>query len=130
MITAATTIKEPPRVLRPIDIAADCYRRWCGAVNFIDDLDDYHLTGIVVSRPDIFLMAKATELPDNTGKMCLTWFIRIFVGPLDRLMPALPPWPIGRIGFCRRGDDRVRTWPIERMLRLEKLGLKDKLRKE
>jgi len=112
-------------VIRPIAIAAACYKKWKGAIKFIDDFDDYTLTGIVISRPDLFVMAKATE---HNGE--LAWFIRMLVGQLDQLIPALPPWPIEKICFCRHGDGRIRSYSIKRMLHLEKLKLAKKLANE
>lgn len=124
VITEQRTIKEPKRSLRPIDVAEQCYREWQGDVTFVDDLADYLVTGVVVSRPDFFVMAKAVE---HEGE--LAWFIRMFVGhSLVPVLLALPPFPIERVCFCRRNDGRLRSYSIKRMLHLEKLGLYNKLK--
>lgn len=126
MITDELIVKhapEPPLRERPIIIAADFYRRWIKDQTLLDDLDEYQFYGVVVSRPDIFLLARRILDPHPKHQGELAWFIRMFVGDIGELMRALPQEPIKRICFCRHGDPRVRSWPIERMLKLEKLDL-------
>jgi hypothetical protein len=106
--------------VRPIAIAEECYRHW-GGLNFFNDLAHYHLHGIVVSRPDIFLMAKAIEDPEPKHAGEVAWFIRMFVGDMAELVPALPPYPIKWIRFCRMRKDgtlKEKSWPIERAAEL------------
>lgn len=122
---------KPRAFTRPISIAMECYRRWRGRTNFIDDLDYYQLNGVVVSRPDIFLMAMAIDDPQHPGDPA--WFIRMFVGDMAALVPALPPWPIKWLRFCRlrkNGTLRENSYSIRRMLHLEKLKLHRKLNQE
>ena len=121
MITAQRLIREQiPRKITPIRIAALCYKQWGSKVEFIDDLDDYLLNGVVIARPDIFGMAKITDLaPEGAKEKDLAWFIRMAVGDLPRLLEALPCY-LPKISFCRRNDGRVRVYRLERLLKLTK----------
>jgi hypothetical protein len=42
--------------------------------------------------------------------------VRIAVGPIEELMQTIPGY-LPNIAFCRRGDPRVRRWPLEKFLR-------------
>jgi hypothetical protein len=86
-------------------------------VKFEDDLIDYLCNGFVVSRPTIFWMAKIIEVkPRWATEPELAWFVRIAVGPMEELFQTLPAF-LPNIAFCRRGDGRVRVFPLEKFVR-------------
>lgn len=108
------TVIEPLPIGRPaIEDAKECYNKWNGAVTFEQDLKDYLATGMVVSRPDVFAMAKVINFRGEPA-----WFIRVAVGNLQELLRLLPvylPW----ICFCRRGP-KLKAWPLKRFFELTK----------
>ena len=112
MITAQRQIKAFMPKLAPIKIAAACYQKWEGTVNFIDDLDDYMLTGVVISTPYLFGMAKIIDVANGregeTVKPEPAWFVR---------MASLPCY-LPKICFCRRGDGRLRVYDTARLVKL------------
>lgn len=83
-------------------------------VSFDDDLQDYMRNGLVISRPDIFGMAKLIAWQGR-----LAWFVRMAVGDLATLVAELP-LRTEKICFCRDKSDglRIHAWPMGRMLRL------------
>jgi hypothetical protein len=99
--------------IKPIAIAAACYRKWKSDVPFIDDLDAYHLDphGVVISTPTIFAMAKVIDMNGPA------WFVRVAVGNLTELLRATPAW-LDKICFCRRNDGRLRVYPLRRLIKL------------
>jgi hypothetical protein len=76
---------------------------------------DYLCNGFVVSRPDIFWMMKVVRLAEPEGK--LAWFCRIAIGDLRELFETLPA-RLPYIAFCRRGESRLRVYPMERFIHL------------
>jgi len=125
MITQETqlrTLPLPP--VRAIQIAWARYQEWGGA-DFMSDLDDYLVHGVVIARPDLFGLAKVIEDPGHDGEPA--WFIRMAVGKLSELLEALPPYQsVKRICFCRHKktgqlDQRLRTYSLERARHLSKL---------
>lgn len=110
MITNQLTITELLPGHTAIQIAAYCYKRWMGEVSFEKDLTDYLEHGVVISQPNLFGMAKMIALPSGER----AWFIRMAVGPLDKLLECLPCY-LPKICFCRRSDGRVREYSLERL---------------
>lgn len=110
MITNRLTISELAPKHTAIQVAAYCYKRWMGQVSFEKDLTDYLENGCVVSQPNLFAMAKMIALPSGER----AWFIRMAVGPLEKLLECLPCY-LPKICFCRRGDDRVREYSLDRL---------------
>lgn len=121
MISRETTINiVNPGPLRAIEVAARCYRKWMGQVNFEQDVANYMAYGYVVTRPTCFGMAHIITLDPDEKKRWIAgeqaWFIRMAAGDLLELLSCLPgylPW----IAFCRRNDGRVRVYKIERLAR-------------
>lgn len=112
--------------LTAIQIARRSYTKWKTQVSFEKDLQDYLEEGIVVSRPDVFLMAKVVDRrpKDEDGKpigerVDPALFIRMGVGNLSQLLltaassmaPAFVPW----LRFCRRKDERVREYDFDKL---------------
>jgi hypothetical protein len=93
-------------VVTPIEIARAAYVRWKSKVPFYVDLEDYLENGIVISRPDIFAMAKIE------GQAL---FVRIAVGNLRTLLTALPVL-LPKIRFHRRNGERLREYDLVRLL--------------
>jgi hypothetical protein len=93
-------------VVTPIQVARAAYLKWKSKVPFYVDLQDYLEHGIVISRPDIFAMAKV-----EGG----TLFVRMAVGNLRTLLTALPVLT-PKIRFCRRNEERVREWDLVKLL--------------
>jgi hypothetical protein len=93
-------------VVTPIEVARAAYLRWKSKVPFYVDLGDYLENGIVISRPDIFAMAKIE------GQAL---FVRIAVGNLRTLLTALPVL-LPRIRFHRRNGERLREYDLVRLL--------------
>lgn len=112
MQTEETIIHPLPTGTPAIETARECYLKWRGQVTFEQDLQDYLGTGMVWSRPDVFAMAKVIKFRDEPA-----WFVRIAVGNLRELLLLLPvclPW----ICFCRRGNPKLKAWPLKRLLEL------------
>jgi len=120
MITDLTTIKAMnPGNNTAIQEAAYLYLKWKSTIPFNEDLAHYLVFGCVATRPTAFAMAKVIQLPESDKEWSLqpAWFIRIAVGQMMELISLLPrylPW----IAFCRRGEDRMRVYKLERLLRL------------
>ena len=93
-------------VITPIQIARAAYLHWKSKVPFIVDLANYLEHGIVISRPDIFAMAKIE------GEAL---FVRMAVGNLRTLLCALPVL-LPKIRFCRRNGERVREYDLAKLL--------------
>jgi hypothetical protein len=84
--------------------------KWKATPLFEQDLRLYLEIGIVISRPDIFAMAKVLNEPEG----CVL-FVRAAVGNLRTLLSSLPvltPW----IRFYRRNGTRARTYSLARLL--------------
>lgn len=93
-------------VVTPIQIARASYLRWKPEIPFQVDLADYLEHGIVISRPDIFAMARVE------GDVL---FVRMAVGNLRTLLTALPVL-LPRIRFCRRNNRRLREYDLVKLL--------------
>lgn len=131
MITKDTTVipLDVPE-LTAIQIARRSYANWKTKVPFDIDLHDYLEHGIVVNRPDVFLMAKLVDRRprDEEGKPIgdkfdPALFVRMGVGDLRQLLlsaaaamcPGFIPW----IRFCRHATgERVREYDFERMIKM------------
>lgn len=113
MITAQRMIAAFAPKMQPIKLAAAWYLKWDSQIKFIDDLDDYLLTGIVISTPYLFGMAKVIQVDNQVP----AWFVRIAVGRLDTLLAALPCY-LPKICFCRRNDGRLRVYDTARLMKL------------
>jgi hypothetical protein len=112
--------------LTAIQVARRSYDKWKTLVPFEKDLRDYLEEGIVVSRSDVFLMAKVVDRrpKDKDGnpigeRIDPALFVRMGVGNLSQLLitaasstaPVFVPW----LRFCRRGDQRVREYGFDRL---------------
>ena len=84
------------------DVARENYAKYSG-LDFAEDLLNYLRTGYVVSRPNLFAMAKPIEREGRRG-----WFIQIAVGNILELLTCLP-CPLDFIAFCRNNDDNMRV---------------------
>lgn len=115
MITKRFTVTELAPGHSAIQVAAWCYKQWMGEVNFEQDVTEYLEHGCVVSQPNLFAMAKMIALPSGER----AWFIRMAVGPLDKLLECLPCY-LPKICFCRRGDQRVREYSLDRLAAIAK----------
>ena len=119
-------------VLRPVKpkewaiaIAKLAYHKWQDdhqvppekRVRFEDDLMDYLCNGFVLSRPTIFWMMKIVDVSkiDEPGPK-FAWFVRVAVGDLRELFETLPA-RLPYMAFCRRGDTKIRVYPLERFER-------------
>lgn len=120
MITDVRTIKALlPGENTAIQEAAYLYLKWKSKVPFNEDLANYLVSGCVATRPTCFAMAKVIQLPksEKAWSEQYAWFIRVAVGNIMELISCLPgylPW----IAFCRRGEERMRIYRLERLLRL------------
>jgi len=109
-----------PAVFRvsPIEVAQACYRKWKSTVPFAVDLAEYLRTGIVIARPDIFVMAKIIDIaPEGSPEREPAWFFRIVVGDIREVRRALPGY-LPKVCFCRRNDARLRVYSLSRITRL------------
>jgi hypothetical protein len=102
-------IDVPP--VNPIAIARQQYLKWKPDRPFRVDLENYleDPDGIVISRPDIFAMAKVMHDPP-------TLFVRVAVGNLRTLLEAIPVHP-PKITFYRRNTLKKKEWDLEKLLR-------------
>jgi hypothetical protein len=125
MITSQRTIRTlRPRKLRAIEIAMLRYKQY-GMTKFVEDYDEYTLTGILISMPDLFIMAKIIDLaPDEAKEQEPAWFIRMAVGSTRTIADALPWTALPKICFCRRNDGRLRSYSSRRITELAKRGVK------
>jgi hypothetical protein len=122
MITQENQIRPFNLKARPILIAAQHYLKWKCQPNFFKDLLDYMEHGIVVSRHDIFAMAKIVDRRplDEKGKPIgekpePALFVRMAVGDLRDLLGSLPVL-LPTILFCRRNEKRIREYDLGRLL--------------
>lgn len=117
MITEETTLRPLPLPLfRPVALAVHLYEKWNSSVPFADDLAHYTVHGLVISRTDIFAMAKLVEFRGEPA-----WFVRMAVGDLGRLLENIPvktPWMM----FCRRGKEKIRAYRLDRLIELSTRG--------
>jgi hypothetical protein len=97
--------------ITPIQVARVCYLKW-QSTPFYEDLEDYLERGIVISRPDIFAMAKIIEAGEGQAL-----FVRMAVGKLRTLLSALPVLPAA-ICFCRRNETRLRVYSLAKLLQV------------
>jgi hypothetical protein len=111
------------RILKPISlgvtamqVAAQCYREWLPMVSFEKDVAFYLEHGVVISTPRCFGLARVIEGPRTKEP---AWFIRMAVGRLDELLYRLP-FTLPEICLCRgkKGDFRIRSYSLERMMKL------------
>lgn len=115
-----------------IELAKKCYEEWMPTISFEDDLQDYLYNGVVISRPDLFVMAKVCdlsneelnrlrkgELPadDSISGAEAGWFIRMLVGDL-RIALASMPYYFPKIAFSRHQQSRIRVYKLDRLLQL------------
>jgi hypothetical protein len=124
MTQGITIIKgvEPKRPTA-IELAHVCYKKWKGMASFQDDLTHYLLHGIVISQPNCFVMVKVIDLAEEGEECKPAWFVRIAVGDLRELI-ALTPGFLPAICFCRRGDGRLRVFPLARFIKAINKGAK------
>ena len=82
-----------------------------GHSEFFDDLADHLRTGIVVSRPTCFFMAKMMLIRPKEGQpLERAWFVHFYTGSARELVTCFP-FPLGWIAFCRRDKPK---WHIRR----------------
>jgi hypothetical protein len=115
--TEVEWIKFPENAFR--EAQAD-YQRFSG-IDFADDLLDYLEHAFVVSRPNLFAMARPIEFRGKRG-----WFIRYAIGNLLELVTVLP-CPLEFIAFCRDNDGIMRIvnwgWFVKKSLGRKQNGL-------
>jgi hypothetical protein len=98
-----------------LDVAEECYEKWKSNVPFELDVADHLLNGVVISRPDLFGMAKIVNIAPEGEKVEPAWFVRMSVGHLPELLRNLPVH-LPKICFCRRNDGRVRVYSLDRLI--------------
>jgi hypothetical protein len=114
MITQQEVIRAIPlKKESALWIAEACYQKWMGDVSLADDVAEYLNKGCVVTRPNLFALARVVEIPLKEGPQ-LAWFIRMVVGDLEELLDVLP-FPLKWICFCRRNDGRMRVYSLDRL---------------
>jgi hypothetical protein len=117
MITNERILRHIPlRKPTALDIAERCYEQWMGEVSFTQDLANYLIDGVVISRPDLFGMARIVNIAPEGSKPEPVWFVRMAVGNLVELLDALP-YRLPKICFCRRNDGRMRVYSFETLRR-------------
>ena len=84
------------------DVAVENYKKYSG-LNFWKDLMYYLRTGFVVSRPNLFAMARPIERDGKRG-----WFIQIAVGEIGELITCFP-FRLDFVAFCRNNDENMRV---------------------
>jgi hypothetical protein len=116
MITDALILKPISLGRTAIQEAVECYRDWMPDVAFEEDLAFYLNEGVVISTPTCFGLARVIEGPRTHEP---AWFIRMAVGRLDELLYRLP-FCLPEICLCRgkKGDLRIRSYSLERMMQL------------
>jgi len=97
----------------PYQEAANLFERYAIEPDFYTELVEHLHTGIVICRPDLFVMGKAVVLDDGRA----AWFIAAAVGNLRQLLTLFPA-PLPFIAFRRRGQKRLRVYNIDRFLYL------------
>lgn len=91
-------------------------------LDFGDDLVDYMRNGFVITRPQLFVMAKVIHRDDGH-----LWFCRIAIGNLIELLTVMPFY-LPRIAFCRNGRaDKMRICSTNR---LTELAVRNAIKKE
>ena len=120
MITDQLRIRPLNSGVTAAQAAAACYREWMGEVSFEADVAEYLAHGVVISTPTCFGLARMIEGPRTKQP---AWFVRMAVGDLRELLSRLP-YSLPEICFCRgkKGDLRIRSYPLERMLQLGMKG--------
>jgi hypothetical protein len=78
--------------------------------NFINELAIHLSHGIVISRSDLFVMARVI---DRCGEKA--WFCRIAVGDLEELLRHVP-YHLDKICFVRRTDPRLREYSLSKLI--------------
>ena len=114
MITQETLVTPIPPGVTAVQVAAACYKKWMGEASLEEDIAHYLCHGLVLSIPSCFALIKVVEDPKTKEP---AWFIRMAVGRLDELFYHLPGY-LPRICFCRRNDGRLRSYSLEKMLKL------------
>lgn len=116
MITQESILKPISLGRTAIQAAAQCYREWMPKISFEEDVAFYLAHGVVISTPSCFGLARVIEGPRTKEP---AWFIRMAVGRLDELLDRLP-FALPEICLCRgkKGDLRIRSYSLERMMQL------------
>jgi hypothetical protein len=124
MITQDKIIRPFNFATRPILVAGEAYLKWKCKPSFFADLLDYLENGIVISRHDIFAMAKIVDRRplSEDGKPIgenpdPALFVRMAVGSLRDLLSALPVL-LPKIQFCRRNEKRIREYDLVKLLQV------------
>jgi hypothetical protein len=81
-----------------------------GNGNFYTDLANYHQYGVVISRSDVFAMARVIEWKGDRA-----WFCQMAVGDLADLLKQVP-YHLDKILFCRRSDGRLREYSLDKLI--------------
>lgn len=82
-------------------------------VKFEDDLLDYLKHGFVVSRPNLFAMAKVIIHPRQPKQAA--WFVRYACGDIQQIVRVLPFF-LEWIVWCRNDEPRLRIYRTSRLL--------------
>jgi hypothetical protein len=81
-----------------------------GNPNFYTDLYAHHQYGVIISRPDVFAMARVIDWDGEKA-----WFCMMAVGDLANLMKYVP-YHLKKIVFCRKSDGRLREYSLDKLL--------------
>jgi len=79
--------------------------------DFYKELAACHSYGIVISRSDLFAMAREI---DYLGKKA--WFCPMAVGDLSELLRFVPQPSLEKICFTRRSDPRLREYSLNKLI--------------
>ncbi len=84
--------------------------------SLLRDLAHYHRHGIVITRPDVFVMAKLIK---HEGE--LTWFIKFGSGDIISLtwwvLSNLPCDAVRKIAWHRHDKEQLHSWSIDHFIK-------------
>ena len=105
--------------IKPI-LVAKLYYDAFSSIPFFQELDDYLLNHIVVSRPTCFGMARLINLAKDGEPEEPAWFVRFAYGNLRELLSAVPAY-LPKICFCRNKigrpfDEKMRVYSLDRLM--------------
>lgn len=101
---------------KPYRVAEMLYAKW-SKIPLEKDLAEYITTGCVISTPRVFALAHIIDLAEPGETQQPAWFVRVAVGEITELLRTLP-CKTRQICFCRRGEDKMRVYDMERFWRL------------
>lgn len=91
---------------------------------FESDLVEYLRFGHVASGPDYFAFARVINIaPEDSNLVEPAWFIRFALGPLERVLKALPFY-LPKIVWCRDNDGKLKIYSTKQLYRIAAARLK------